>query len=94
MIIQDEGLLADIACIEPVAVDGLFGLVNLGETFLTCFYRWRAVKWENGVLVREKVISLVISRPRTSLISCGCFDRWLVAQPSAQAAAEPSALSH
>lgn len=68
MLITDERTLAAIACIEPIHVDGMIGVIDLGETFLTCFYRLRAVKFDAGQMVyeREPVLSLV--RPRHSLV--------------------------
>lgn len=80
LLIHEEQLLIDIGCMEPVAVHGLLGLVNLGETFLTCYFRWRPVRSDGALLVREKVLAHVIARPRGSVTPGGDFDRWLSAQ--------------
>lgn len=78
MLITDERTLADIACIEPIPVDGVLGLINLGETFLTCYFRWRAVKFENGATVYERTPAHVILRPRSAALAP--FGEWLNAQ--------------
>jgi hypothetical protein len=80
LLIEDENILGEVAGMEPVPVDGLLGLVNLGDTFLTCYYRWVPLKFENGILVREKHVTLVITSPRVSVRPGGTFDTWLSAQ--------------
>ena len=80
LLIEDEQVLTDIACVDPISVHGILGLVNLGETFLTCYYRWRPVKNECGLIVREKAVAHVIERPRSSVLPNGSFDRWLSSQ--------------
>lgn len=84
MLIQEESLLADIACIEPIAVHGFLGLVNLGETFLACYFRWQAVKSEGGIIVRERVPAISLLQPRCAAIPGGRFDQWLSVQPTAR----------
>lgn len=77
MLIRDENILAEIACIEPVAAHGLLGVVNLGETFLTCYFRWRPVRWTAGSMIREKVVVAAIEMPRDAAFKGGRIDRWL-----------------
>jgi hypothetical protein len=81
LIIDNEATLCDIGCMEPVPVHGLLGLVNLGDTFLSCYYRWRPIKMERGLLVRERTLALVIVRPRSSALPGGRFDASLRTQP-------------
>jgi hypothetical protein len=64
LLIEDETMLCDIACIDPLPAHGLLGLVNLGDTFLLCLYRWRPTKVENGVVQREKTVTTTIMLPR------------------------------
>jgi hypothetical protein len=95
MLIQDEGLLADIACIEPIAVHGLLGVINLGDTFLACYYRWRPIRYDaGGNLMREKSVALTLLLPRNSARPGGKVDRWLNAQPVAKEIAEALAMRH
>jgi hypothetical protein len=54
----DERLLADFASLEPVYVDGVLGLVNLGGNFAAVHYRLVPVKSESAIIVMEKIPTL------------------------------------
>jgi hypothetical protein len=45
-----EGLLADLACSDPVYANGVAGIWNLGTNYSTCFFRWQPTKSENGLI--------------------------------------------
>jgi len=77
MLIRDENTLAEIACIDPIGAHGLLGVVDLGGTFLTAYYRWRPLRWAAGHLIREKVVCAVIGMPRDAAFKGGRIDRWL-----------------
>jgi len=84
VLVRDERLLTEISYIEPIAVHGLLGYVNLGDTFLACYFRWKPVKLEAGGMGREKSPAVVLIRPRCSVIPGGILDRWLNAAPLAE----------
>jgi hypothetical protein len=67
---MDDKMLADIAALDPVYVDGVGGVTNLGANFGTLFFRYVPVKTENGGLLYERTPVLYVMRPRSSLI-CG-----------------------
>jgi hypothetical protein len=58
--------LADYAAIDPIYVDGVAGVFNLGVNFGTMLFRWVPVRSEGGGLTYESVLV----QPRTSLL-CG-----------------------
>ena len=65
---MSDQLMADFACMDPVYVDGIAGLMNIGGTnFSTLYFRWKAV----GVGPRGKLYkrspALVLVRPITSV---------------------------
>ena len=64
---MSDRLMADFACLDPVYVDGIAGLMNLGANFGTLYYRWKAVCSNRNGLVYEKQPALVIIRPKTSI---------------------------
>jgi hypothetical protein len=64
-----ERLLNDFACLDPIYVDGIAGVLNLGENFGTLFYRWSA-KLTSGVVSYERLPAMTLIRPRASLV-CG-----------------------
>ena len=64
---MSERLISDFACLDPVYVDGIAGLMNLGANFGTLYYRWKAVSANHQGLVYEKAPALVIIRPITSI---------------------------
>ena len=62
--------LADFAAIEPIYVDGIAGVFNLGPNFATLFFRWIPVKSEGGIIGYERAPAIVVTQPRSALI-CG-----------------------
>jgi hypothetical protein len=36
----DGRLIADFACLDPVYVDGMAGVLNLGANFASLYFRW------------------------------------------------------
>ena len=77
--VKDEDLL-DVVCMEPVLASGLFGLVNLGETFLLAFFRWIS-EIENGVRIIKKVPCSVVTLRRSAAPKGSAWDLCLRAQP-------------
>lgn len=71
--------LSAYAALEPIYAAGIAGLVQFGEDFMTCFFRW-GFHQENGLMVREKIPALAIIRPVSSVSSDGTFARRLAAQ--------------
>ena len=67
MLRTDGDLLAEFSCLDPLYVDGIAGLVNLGDTFATCFFRWAAAKAEGGLIVQERMPAVYLVRPRASI---------------------------
>jgi hypothetical protein len=61
----DDRLVADLACLDPIYVDGIIleGVANLGSNFTTPFFRWVPTVNANGVLVMERSPTLLIVRP-------------------------------
>jgi hypothetical protein len=62
--------LADYAAIEPMYVDGVAGVFNLGANFGTMFFRWTPVRSEGGPVMFERSPGLVLVQPRSALL-CG-----------------------
>jgi hypothetical protein len=44
--------LADYAAIDPIYIDGIAGVFNLGANFGTMFFRWAPTRSEGGILTR------------------------------------------
>lgn len=65
-----ERLMADFACLDPVYVDGIAGIVNLGTNFAQCFFRWQIV----SAGAYERVPAVYLIRPRSSIqcTAAGC----------------------
>jgi hypothetical protein len=65
----DERVLADCASLDPLYADGMFieGVVNLGTTFATPFFRWVPTGYCNGRVTFEKSPVLNLIRPIASL---------------------------
>jgi hypothetical protein len=61
-----DRLVADLACLDPVYVDGIIleGVANLGPNFTTPFFRWVPTINSNGVMVMERSPALLLVRPR------------------------------
>jgi hypothetical protein len=51
-------------------LDGISGVLNMGDNFASMYFRWVPVKDENGALMYEQSPAMVIVRPRASLL-CG-----------------------
>jgi hypothetical protein len=65
-----DRLIADFACLDPMYVDGIAGVLNLGSNFSTPFFRWAPRQSEGGIITFEKVPAMLIVQPRSALI-CG-----------------------
>jgi hypothetical protein len=65
-----DHLTADFACLDPIYVDGIAGVLNLGSNFSTLFFRWAPKQSEGGIITFEKVPAMLIVQPRSTLI-CG-----------------------
>ena len=66
---MSDQLIADFACIDPVYVDGVAGLMNLGENFAALYFRWKMVGVGTHGKLFERQPALVLVRPTTSV---GC----------------------
>lgn len=64
-----EQLLVDFACLDPIYVDGVAGLLNFGASFGVLYYRWVAVRSEGGRMIYEKAPALHVRQPRSSLVT-------------------------
>ena len=65
---MSERLMADFACLDPVYVDGIAGLTNLGGgNFGTLYFRWTAVGVGLHGKLYEKTPALVLVRPTISV---------------------------
>jgi hypothetical protein len=57
-------------CLEPLYVDGVAGMANLGTNFAILYFRWNMIVGGG----HEKVPALKIIRPVSSIIACrSCF---------------------
>jgi hypothetical protein len=86
---ENDRLLADFACIDPIYADGVAGVLNLGENFAMYFFRWVPSRSEHGIVTMEKVPAATIIRPKTSVTMCtqnNCtFLKWIeTAKPPGQ----------
>jgi hypothetical protein len=66
----DERLLADYAALDPVYVDGIAGVFNLGPNFSTVFFRYNPVRTNSGIIVYERTPTMLLVQPRSALV-CG-----------------------
>jgi hypothetical protein len=80
LLITDERMLAAISCIEPTHADGILGVVDLGDAFLTCYYRKRPIKFEGGQVVYERDPVVNLLRPRSALVPGSLIERMLTRQ--------------
>jgi hypothetical protein len=90
----DERLLADWSSIDPVYVDDMVGVLNLGTNFNMLFYRWIPTA-SNGMISYEKspVLSLIL--PRTSVLARdGVVASWLHGQPGPKELTAAPELKH
>ena len=67
MMKPDERLMAEFACLDPVYVDGIARMTNLGATFSTFYWRWRPT--EHGC---EKAPAMVVVRPWSGMLCMTC----------------------
>jgi hypothetical protein len=77
-------LLSEFAGLEPIYVDGIFtdGIMNLGATFATPYFRWTLTGHvNNGVIAMERQPALLLIRPRSSLLPHSPLAKLLDAQP-------------
>jgi hypothetical protein len=74
------------ACLDPVYIDGIAGILNLGCNVAMCYFRWQPVR-RNGLMVYERAPALYVVRPRASISSSGAFARMLDGQPAPRVAA-------
>jgi hypothetical protein len=65
-----ETLLGDYAALDPVYVDGIAGVFNLGPNFSTVFFRYNPVRTDNGIIVYERTPTMLLIQPRSTLV-CG-----------------------
>lgn len=96
MICLDNDMMADIACMTPIYVDGVLGVINLGANFMTCYFRWRAIRSdETGRIVYEKSVAHVLVRPRASILQAdGPYASMLAQQGVPRESLDRMALAH
>ena len=66
---MSEQLMADFACLDPVYVDGVAGLMNLGDNFAALYFRWKVVGAGPHGKLYERQPAVVLVRP---IQSVGC----------------------
>lgn len=76
MEILSDRLMADFACLEPIYVDGIAGVLNLGANFATLFFRWIPVSSANGIINYERTPAMNIVRPVASRVCKSCVYGW------------------
>jgi hypothetical protein len=64
-----ERLIADFACLDPVYVDDMAGVLNLGTNFQMLFHRWSPRSDREGGVGFEKIPALSLILPRTSILA-------------------------
>ena len=76
-----ERLMAEFNCIEPVYVDGIAGLLNLGPNFATLYFRWVPAQSEGGAFIYQQTPAITLVRPTASIITesqhramLGCYE--------------------
>jgi hypothetical protein len=65
-----DAAIADYAAIEPMYVDGVAGVFNLGANFGTMYFRWVPVRGDGGGITYERSPAFVMVQPRAPLL-CG-----------------------
>jgi hypothetical protein len=76
-----DGIFDEIANLDPVYVDGMAGVTNLGTNFGTIYFRYVPVQSGNGVINYTKTPILYVVSPRAS-IPCSDLQRMVDAMPS------------
>jgi hypothetical protein len=71
---ENDRLLADFACLDPIYVDGVAAILNLGPNFQMLFFRWVPTRSEHGVVTMEKAPAASIIRPKNSIVLCSQRD--------------------
>jgi len=66
MLELDERLMAEFSAIDPIYVDCLAGVLNLGCNFASLFARFAPM-----IGMGEMVPAAVIIRPKASIVHCG-----------------------
>ena len=66
----DDRTLAEFSALDPVYVDGIAGVFNLGQNYSSVFFRWAPVRSDGGIITYEKVPVMVLVQPRAGTI-CG-----------------------
>jgi hypothetical protein len=80
--IIDERLFADFACLDPIYVDDMVGVLNLGANFNMLFYRW-VPRANDGLITYDRSPALSLVLPRTSVLARdGVVASWLHGQPA------------
>lgn len=67
----DDSLISSFSSIDPIYVDGVCGFLNLGENFAQVYYRWQPICAEGCGFRYEKVPTVSIVRPKSSILTCG-----------------------
>jgi hypothetical protein len=88
-----ERLMADIAALDPVYVDGIAGLVNLGTNFGTVYFRFIPIKSENGLIMYEKTPVLYLVRPRSGGCQAPTCDYMRILDRCGPTSAQPFAVT-
>jgi hypothetical protein len=80
-VIENDRLLADFACLDPIYVDGIARILNLGTNFQVLYFRWVPTQSKHGLTTMEKAPAASVIRPKTSIMQCsqsGCdFLKWV-----------------
>jgi hypothetical protein len=81
---NNERLIADFGCLDPIYVDGIFaeGVMSLGANFATPYFRWAPTGLAgNGGVSMERTPALFLIRPRSSLLPCSPLAALVDRQP-------------
>lgn len=70
MLEMDERLVADFGCVDPIYVDGVAGILNLGQNFGMLFYRMVPVCSEGGGIALQQAPAVYLVRPKASVTLC------------------------
>ena len=82
---MDERLMAEFSCLEPTYVDGIAGVLNLGENIAMLMFRWQPVHSDSGGIILHRAPAMYLVRPRSSVLRCkpGCeFGKLVEGVPS------------
>lgn len=86
-----ERLMADFACLDPVYVDDMAGVINLGTNFQMLFHRWSPQSDREGGVAFEKIPALTLILPRTSILARS--DGFIASLLKMQAAPESASIT-